>query len=184
MAPGTRLPTYAITMARPGDLPQLASIERAAATLLTGHAPASVLDEVTPLLDLEVARAQSLLWVALADDVPVGFAHVKLLEANSAHLDELDVHPRHGRRGVGRRLVESVADWAARSGLAAVTLSTFRDPPWNMPFYARLGFEVIASGDLTPALTAIVADEIARGMDPSRRVVMQRRLVAQPPVSR
>lgn len=95
-----RVPTYAIALARPGDLPLLASIELAAATLLTGHAPAAVLAEVTPLEDLEEARRQNTLWVALADDVPVGFAHVKLLEPHIAHLDELDVHPRHGRRGL------------------------------------------------------------------------------------
>ena len=174
MAPGARLPTYTITIARRRDLPLLASIELAAATLLRGHAPESVLAEVTPLRDLEEARRQRLLWVALADDVPVGFAHVKLLEAHSAHLDELDVHPRHGRRGVGRQLVLTVCEWAERGNYAAVTLSTFRDPPWNMPFYANLGFEVIAPNDLSPALQAVVTEEVARGLDPTRRVVMRR----------
>src|SRR4051812_2904286 len=100
-----RIPTYAIARARPRDLPQLASIESAAASLLMGHAPAAVLAEVTPLAELEEATSQNLLWVALADDVPVGFAHVKLLEPNTAHLDELDVHPQHARRGLGRALV-------------------------------------------------------------------------------
>src|SRR4051812_10718368 len=104
----------------------------------------SVLADVTSLAELEAASRRGTLWVARADDVPVGFAHVKLLEPNVVHLDELDVHPEHGRRGVGRRLVMTVCDWAATRGYAAVSLSTFRDPPWNMPFYARLGFELVA----------------------------------------
>lgn len=170
---------YAIALARPSDLPVLGAIELAAATLLAGHAPASVLAEVTPLEELEEARTQRILWVALADDVPVGFAHVKLLEPRTAHLDELDVHPQHGRRGVGRQLVLAVCDWAATNDYDALTLSTFRDVPWNMPFYARLGFEVIAADKLSPALASIVADEIGRGLDPVRRVVMQRRLATQ-----
>lgn len=176
-----RVPTYAIAFARPRDLPLLASIELAAARLLTGHAPAPVLAEVTSLEELETARRQQLLWVALDDDAPVGFAHVKLLEARRAHLDELDVHPSHGRRGLGRQLVMAVCDWAAATGYAAVTLSTFRDPPWNMPFYARLGFDVIAPDDLSPALIAVVADERSRGLDPTRRVVMVRRTDAYLP---
>ena len=179
-----RVPTYAIAFARRRDLPQLASIELGAARLLTGHAPAPVLAEVTSLEELETARRQQLLWVALADDAPVGFAHVKLLEARSAHLDELDVHPDHGRRGVGRQLVMTVCDWAAAKGYATVTLSTFRDPPWNMPFYARLGFDVIAPDDLSPALIAVVADEQSRGLDPMRRVVMVRRTDAYLPACR
>jgi len=174
-APRVGRRTYAIDLARPRDLPVLASIELAAATLLSEHAPPSVLAEITPLEELETARREGLLWVARADDLAVGFAHVKLLEPRAAHLDELDVHPRHGRRGLGRQLVLTVCEWAASRGLAAVTLSTFRDPPWNMPFYSRLGFEPIAHGDLSPAMIAIVADETARGLDPKRRVVMRRR---------
>jgi hypothetical protein len=37
--------------------------------------------------------------------------------------------------------------------LPAVTLTTFRDVPWNAPFYARLGFRVIEA--LSPGLQAI-----------------------------
>ena len=172
--------SYAIAIARPRDLPLLQSIELAAATLLAGHAPPLVLLEATPLDEFEKAARQRLLWVALADDVPVGFAHVKLLGSRHAHLNELDVHPQHGRRGLGRKLVLAVCDWAAANG-HMLTLCTFRDVPWNMPFYARLGFDVIAPHVLSPALASIVADETARGLDPARRVVMQYRAVNQPP---
>jgi hypothetical protein len=43
-----------------------------------------------------------------------------------------------------------------------------------MPFYARLGFEVIPSEALSPGLRAVVQDETRRGLDPTRRVVMRR----------
>src|SRR5262249_28842442 len=121
------------------------------------------------------AQRDGHLWVALLDDVAVGFAHVELLEGDAAHLEEIDVHPAHGRRGLGTRLVLHVCDWAADNGIGSVTLTTFRDVAWNMPFYARLGFEVVPHAQLSPALRAIVEDETRRGLDPARRVVMRRR---------
>jgi GNAT superfamily N-acetyltransferase len=165
---------YRIAAARPCDLPRLPAIERAAATLLTGHAPASVLAETTSHADLEDALQRGHLWVALADDVAVGFAHVMMLGPGIAHLEEIDVHPEHGRRGLGRRLVITVCRWAAGNGYSWVTLTTFRDVPWNMPFYARLGFEEIPLEARTPALLCVIEDEARRGLDPSRRVAMRR----------
>jgi GNAT superfamily N-acetyltransferase len=170
-----REPRYWITAARPQDLTRLPAIELAAARLLAGHAPESVLKETTSSDVLHTAQRDGRLWVALADDVAVGFAHVEVIERDGAHLEEIDVDPRHGRRGLGTQLVRYVCDWAAATGYAFVTLTTFRDVPWNMPFYARLGFEIVPRAQLSPALCAIVQDETRRGLDPKRRVVMRRR---------
>ena len=89
-------------------------------------------------------------------------------------LEEIDVDPVHGRRGLGTQLVLRVCDWAAANGNSGVTLTTFRDAPWNMPFYARLGFEVVPESEMAPAVRAIVRAETLRGLDPARRVVMRR----------
>lgn len=167
-------PVYTITKARLKDLPLLPAIELAAARLLAGHAPESVLTETTDHEVLESAQRHGHLWVALADDVPVGFAHVEVLEPTTAHLEEIDVHPEHGRRGLGRRLVMAVCAWAEASGYREVTLTTFRDVRFNMPFYARLGFEVIPSEELSVALDVVVEEETRRGLDPARRVPMRR----------
>ena len=170
-----REPAYTIVAARPEHLSYLNAIELAAARLLAGHAPESVLNEITTDEDFEDARQRNLLWVALADEAPVGFAHVKVLEPGVAHLDEIDVHPAHGRRGLGSRLVRAVCTWAWAAGFRSVTLCTFREVPWNMPFYARLGFQIVRPDLVSPALRAVVLDEMRRGLDPARRVVMRRR---------
>jgi GNAT superfamily N-acetyltransferase len=137
-----------------------------------------VLTETTSHEDLLAAQRDGHLWVALgSDDLPVGFAHVEILEPGVAHLEEIDVHPEHGRRGLGTRLVIAICAWALTAGYRSLTLSTFRDVPWNMPFYAQLGFEVVPHDDLSPALRAVVRDETRRGLDPTRRVVMRRRSV-------
>jgi GNAT superfamily N-acetyltransferase len=168
--------SYEIVAARTVDLAALAGIELAAARLLAGHAPPSVLNETTAMETLARATSEGRLRVALGAGRPVGFAHVEFLEPGVAHLEELDVHPDHGRRGLGKELVEAVCEWAVARGCEAVSLTTFRDVPWNMPFYARLGFVEIPRRDLTPALRSVLNDEVRRGLDPARRVAMRRRL--------
>lgn len=165
---------YLISPARLDDLPLLAGIERAAAVLLEGRAPASVLEETTSLSVLQSACAEGRLLIARADGIPVGFAHIEVREPSVAHLEEIDVHPDYGRRGLGTRLVNEVCVWAARRGLSAITLTTFREPPWNMPFYARLGFKEVSTPELSAALLAIIEDEKRRGLDVNRRVAMRR----------
>lgn len=172
---------YKIAAARSRDLPLLPVIELAAASLLAGHAPASALTETTSQADLEDAQRRGRLWVALAHDVAVGFAHIKELEPGVVHLEEIDVHPEHGRRGVGTWLLIVVCQWAATRGYSSITLTTFRDVPWNMPFYARLGFEEIPPDELSPALRLVIEDETTRGLDSSRRVAMRRRLGPKSP---
>src|SRR4029453_4943543 len=134
----------------------------------------SILNETTSPEDLLAAQRDGHLWVARADDVPVGFAHVEVLEPAVAHLEEIDGHPDPGLRRPGQRLVVGICAVARTAGYRSVALTTFRDVPWNMPFYARLGFEIVTAEGLSPALQAIVRDETRRGLDPTRRVVMQR----------
>lgn len=169
-------PAYTVGPAVPGDLAALPAIEAAAAQLFAGHVPAEIPDDPTDAAVFEAASAEGRLLVARHDGRPVGFAHVVLLEPAAAHLEELDVQPDHGRRGVGRRLVAAVCDWAALRGLQWVTLTTFRDVPFNRPFYASLGFTVLAPHELSPALAAVVAREARCGLDLAPRVTMRRRV--------
>lgn len=170
-------PPYSIGLARAEHLPALSAIELAAAALLTGYAPASVLTDTTGQQTFADAVRDGRLWVALMKEVPIGFALVKMLADDLPHLEELDVDPRYGRRGVGRALVRAVCEWAAVSGYAMLTLTTFRAVPWNFPFYARLGFVEIPRDTLRPELSAVVSEEAYRGLDPDTRAVMGYRCV-------
>jgi GNAT superfamily N-acetyltransferase len=171
--------SYTIDLARPADVPHLRGIELAAARLFEGYAPESLLTQTTSAKVLRRGQRDGLLWVALADELPVGFALVELIEPGSAHLEELDMHPDHMRRGLGSRLVMTVCDWAAGQGYGGVTLNTSRDVAWNMPFYARLGFEEVPREEWSSALSRVFNNETSRGLDASRRLVMRRRSVAR-----
>ena len=169
--------SYTIGPATSEDLAKLSAIELEAASLFAGWEVAeAALSDSTSGNEFREAMTDGLLWVARsADAEPVGFALVDLVEGRP-HLEEIDVHPSHGRRGIGRALVEAVCAWAGASGYASITLTTFRDVPWNAPFYARAGFRILEAGELPAELADLVEDEADRGLDPTRRVVMQRDL--------
>jgi GNAT superfamily N-acetyltransferase len=166
---------YTIRPARPDDLPALPAIERAAASLFRATPFAFIAD--FPLASESIDLAQERVWVAVAaDDRPVGFAIAHPLDG-CAYLHELDVHPNHARRGLGRRLVQAVAAWARQTNAAAVTLRTFRDIPWNGPFYASLGFRLLSNDELSPGLRAIRDAEAEGGLPAIHRVCMRLELM-------
>lgn len=109
---------------------------------------------------------------------PVGYVRVDRVD-DLAHVQELAVIPGQMRRGIGSALLEAACDWARENGLAAVTLTTFVDVPWNAPFYRARGFvEAPASA---PELAAIRQAERDGGLDAvGRRIVMRRELSAAP----
>jgi GNAT superfamily N-acetyltransferase len=112
--------------------------------------------------------------VLVAGDPPVGFVCVELVDGNP-HIWQLAVHPDHGRQGLGRALVMATCEWARSEGFDAITLTTFRDVPWNGPFYESLGF--VTMGALTPELSSIREHERSIGDDDfGARVAMKIRL--------
>jgi GNAT superfamily N-acetyltransferase len=86
------------------------------------------------------------LVVLVAGDPPVGLCRIDAL-GSGAHLEQLSVHPDHGRRGVGRALLRAGCAWAAQHGYRELTLATYRDVPWNGPFYASEGFVEVSPAD-------------------------------------
>jgi GNAT superfamily N-acetyltransferase len=100
--------------------------------------------------------------VMVAGAPPVGFAALEIVDG-LAHLWQISVRPSSERQGIGTTLVTAVCDWAVSEGYAGVTLTTYRDVPWNGPFYRRLGFRTLRR--LTPGLKAIREHEIALGDD-------------------
>jgi GNAT superfamily N-acetyltransferase len=113
-------------------------------------------------------------WVA-TDPAGESIAYilVEVVDGN-AHVEQVSVHPDHGRRGIGLALIDHVGAWAKRRGLPALTLTTFRDVAWNGPYYSRCGFDIIPPSRLTPGLARIRAEEAARGLDRYPRIAMQR----------
>ncbi len=156
---------YTIRRARPSEYALLPEIERAAASLF------ATVDWLTfdrdhvsdPEFIAAVAESGAIFVAADDDDVPVGFALTGFLD-RALHIHELDVAPLHGRRGLGRRLLDAACAFAVAEGAPAVTLSTFRDIPWNGPFYARIGFREVPRNRWTPAFHLLHHREAELGL--------------------
>ena len=76
---------------------------------------------------------------------------VELVDGH-AHLEQISVLPEHGGQGVGTQLLDAVAGWAKGQGHAEVTLTTFRDVPFNAPLYAKRGYEIVPEAEWTDDL--------------------------------
>lgn len=160
--------TDRIRIAEPSEWDLLRSIEDEADALFAdvGIGPFTALEEDDHLASAAV--------VLVAGAPAKGFACVDAVD-DVAHLWQLSVHPAFGRQGLGRALVEAVCEWATDHGYPAVTLTTFRDVPWNGPFYERLGFREMV--ELSPGLSAIRRHEREIGDDDfGPRVAMRKEL--------
>jgi GNAT superfamily N-acetyltransferase len=171
----TAPPGYRIRVARPGDVQALAEIERRAGELFRTVGLDMVADGFSPPLDdYRRAITAGTAWLAeTVTCVPAGFVIAGVLDG-VAHLVELDVDPDHGRRGLGRALVATVVAWARSRALPEVVLTTFRDVPFNGPFYVAQGFVEFLPGADRPGLLAARAHEAAIGFDAaSPRIAMR-----------
>lgn len=164
-----------IRCARLADLPLLPAIEDAAGTRFIGTSAVGDMDlPNVPGSAFAAAEARGSLWVAVdADDRPLGFL---LAEPHPPwlHIQELDVHPDHNGRGLGRALVAAAATAAPRLGCDRLSLTTFRDIAWNAPWYRRQGFDELAAGDCPGWLVAKLVHEAEVGLDPANRCAMVR----------
>lgn len=172
--------SYTIVTALPEHLDALPAIESAAVALFPEEDLTDEMRRMTccPKLVAE-AQAAGRLFVALVEDRSVGFA-LTIPCGAMLHLEELDVHPDYGRRGIGRALVEHVLAYARDTGCAGVTLNTFRHIPWNAPFYERVGFRILREEELLPHLQTRIDAEREEGFDMSKRVAMCHLLACRP----
>jgi GNAT superfamily N-acetyltransferase len=168
-------PGYVIRPAVERELAELDAIETRAAERFDRLVPAEIQAANVALAVLAEAAAEGRLFVAVAPDGSlVGFALVVLLSDASAHLEELDVLREHGQCGVGTALLETACRWAEARGHHALTLSTYRDVPFNAPWYRRRGFGPLEPAQITPALRVVLDREHEKGLDLAPRIVMRR----------
>ncbi len=164
-----------IRPAKSSDAASLPNIERCAAELFrTVPALAWIADDdvLSPDVHLRFIAAGTA-WVAVDDTGNVrGFLSAERF-GQALHVWELAVHRDCQGRGHGSALVLEAIAHARRQRLSAVTLTTFRDLPWNGPFYRRLGFDAVEGDALDERLTAVLEHERKLGLPVHLRCAMR-----------
>ncbi|MFJ3696717.1 GNAT family N-acetyltransferase [Streptomyces sp. NPDC090052] len=166
-----------IRTAHAAELPVLQDIESAAGRCFRDIGMPEIADDEPLSLD-ELASYQraQLAWVAVDEtDAPVAYLIADRVDGNF-HIEQVSVHPDSARRGIGRSLLDHLADRAAPDGIPALTLTTFAGVPWNAPYYARCGFRPLDEKELGRGLREIRAREAAHGLDRWPRLCMIRAL--------
>lgn len=166
-----------IGLAGPSDIERIIAVDKAAGQMFagTGLLPDEELEDHVPDHVLVDALRTNMLDVArLGDGTVVGFTLVSV-RAGTLYLDQVSVHPDAGKCGIGTRLMRNIEQKAIELDLAEITLSTFRDVPWNAPFYASLGYKPIKRGELLEFMLDIENAQ-RRVMDVTKRVFMRKRV--------
>jgi ribosomal protein S18 acetylase RimI-like enzyme len=158
-----------IRVATADELPLLQELEIAAGAIFRDVGMPEVAgDEPLPLEELAAYQRAGHALVVVDDRGIMAYALVEPVDG-CLHIEQISVHPRAARRGIGRRLIDHLA---TTTTMPALTLTTFLDVPWNAPYYQRCGFRII--DEITPGLARIRAHEAALGLDRWPRVCMRR----------
>lgn len=156
------------------DVPQIAPLEKAAAEMFRDIDMEAIADDA-PIAESRLAQAveDRLLWVATEFGTVRAYLLAEPL-ADSLYIEQVTVHPEAAHRGIGARLIESVAADERAVELGKLSLISFENVPWNAPYYERLGFLDLAESEWPAGLHEKVEEEKARGLHSWPRVVMTR----------
>lgn len=164
------------------------------------QADAVIFPELEQSAGLSFRTVREIAWLADADNLPVeryrdiiaeGWSWIAesqraqpvafvaaTLEGEELHLWEFNVHIEYQRRGVGRGLLQRLIAEATAAKIPAMTLTTFRDVPWNAPFYRSMGFELLAPEQLDPRLSGLLGKDAHMGLPQALRCAMRRKIPA------
>lgn len=169
---------FTVRRAQSADATALPAIERSAAALfrcdpsLAWLADAAVADAEHHQMAIENEQV----WVAQsADGELMGFLSAVEVD-RELHIEELSVSQQFQGQGAGRKLLLTALEHARKRKLDGLTLTTFRDLPWNEPFYRKLDFETLSPAEIGSRLRTVLNTEINHGLPGERRCAMRLKL--------
>jgi ribosomal protein S18 acetylase RimI-like enzyme len=164
------------------DIPFLPGIESSASAIFKSIPALSFIASDSPLSteDLESFLASKHLWVAAYKDpssrsIPVAFLAARPIQTSNAdssnpgsnhlYIAESSVHSSYQRRGIARKLIVFVENYARENKFDGMTLITFLDVPWNGGFYQTLGFVEVDAEHLGEDYITMLKEEREKWKD-------------------
>ncbi|PWC22939.1 GNAT family N-acetyltransferase [Brenneria roseae subsp. roseae] len=111
-------------------------------------------------------------WVIVDDDTPIGFLSAEVIE-DELHIWQLAVRCERQGEGYGSALIKKAIEMAYKHVLSAITLTTFSHVPWNAPFYARMGFNLLDKNAISERLKKTMMSEAEHGLPLAWRCAMR-----------
>lgn len=145
--------------------------------------PRTSISDVRQALERIAQDPVQRLVVAVSGDQPVGVAHLRLAAVSPIHGEEavhvgyLHVLSAYRRRGIGRMLIETAADWADQMGSKHVVASVAATARVSNRFLARLGMPQVAVVRATTVCALRSRLRAPAGLPVASTVVTARRLV-------
>jgi len=96
-------------------------------------------------IDTRLANNESVIFVALSDDIPVGFTQLypkysSMRASKNWILNDLFVAPAYRKQGIGERLIKAAMCFAEQQGATFVQLETAVDNYTAQSLYEAIGF--------------------------------------------
>ena len=91
------------------------------------------------------------------------------------YLDNISVVTGGSGRGIGAALLAETLANAREIAAPAITLTTFREPVWNGPWFRRRGFEPMPEQEIGPGLAGVLRRQ-SQSLDPLTRETLWLRL--------
>ena len=125
--------------------------------------PAELFRDFTPVEAWRPRMEAGTLWVAEEAGRITAFLAASAY-GDRLHIDEIDVARDQQGKGIGRQMLSDLMAWARANRFSCLSLTTFRNIPWNGPFYARLGFQDWPAEEAPGEIRHALASEAARGL--------------------
>lgn len=167
--------SYTIRIAAQHELNSLPALEMAAAQRFRASNHPAAADGQPISVGLHARwLAHDGVWIAESPRGELAGFLVWIPLALDMYVVELDVHPQHAGRRLGSQMLDALGEFGSRLGFVRLVLRTFRDVPWNGPYYRRLGFEPLAEHEEHVELTNIRLHEASVGLDATLRSTLFR----------
>ena len=141
-----------IRSATAADVPAIIAVELSAGTLFEGTHMAWAVGETSTVAQLLELIDRRLVWVSEIDGSVAGYLSGEPLDG-AFHIEEVAVSRAHHRQGVGRALLENVAEWAREMGFDALTLTRHI---MNVSVFRLLQMRICRRNCETPWLKSLI----------------------------
>lgn len=130
---------------------------------------------MTPQFYIDAIGQNQIIWLVELRGEAVGFLRAKPVD-NILYCAEMSVLKHHHGKGLGEKLINHFVSFAKAEGFSGVAGITYKNVPWNGPYYLRLGFSYLDDALIGEELRAIKTSEIENALSHAgERVVFGQR---------